>query len=65
MEFLNRKQAAEYLGISLTTLDNLRLEQKISFYQKNPGCKVQFSKAQLDKYLEKVEREAKEPRKRK
>ena len=65
MDFLNRKQAAKFLGVSLSTLDTLRYEHKISYYQKHPGCKVQFSKAQLEKYLDRVEREVREARKRK
>ena len=45
MEFFSRKQTAKMLGVSLSTLDNLRQERKIGYYQKYPGCKVQFTQA--------------------
>ena len=62
MEFFSRKQTAKMLGVSLSTLDNLRQEGKIGYYQKYPGCKVQFTQAHIDKYLKRVEREDREPK---
>ena len=56
------KQTAKMLGVSLSTLDNLRQERKIGYYQKYPGCKVQFTQAHIDKYLKRVEREDREPK---
>jgi len=56
MEFFSRKQTAKMLGVSLSTLDNLRQERKIGYYQKYPGCKVQFTQAHIDKYLKRVAR---------
>ncbi len=64
MELFSRKQAAEMLGVSLSTLDNLRNERKIGYYQKYPGCKVQFTQAHIDKYLKRVEREDQEIKKK-
>ena len=56
MLYLNsRKEAAELLGVGLTTLDALRQSGRIGFYQRRPGCKVQFTQAHIDRYLEQVE----------
>lgn len=57
-----KKADAKMLGVSLSTLDNLRQERKIGYYQKCPGCKVQFTQAHIDKYLKRVEREDREPK---
>ena len=55
MRLYSRKEAAELLGIGLTTLDALRDTGKIGFYQRRPGCKVQFTQAHIDRYLQQVE----------
>ena len=55
MHLYSRKEAAELLGIGLTTLDALRETGKIGFYQRRPGCKVQFTQAHIDRYLQQVE----------
>ena len=55
MRLYSRKEAAELLGIGLTTLDALRESGKIGFYQRRPGCKVQFTQAHIDLYLQQVE----------
>lgn len=48
MRLYSRKEAAELLGIGLTTLDALRESGKIGFYQRRPGCKVQFTQTHID-----------------
>ena len=55
MRLYSRKEAAELLGIGLTTLDALRESWKIGFYQRRPGCKVQFTQTHIDRYLQQVE----------
>lgn len=55
MRLYSRKEAAELLGVGLTTLDALRDSGRIGFYQRRPGCKVQFTQAHIDRYLEQVE----------
>ncbi len=42
MELLTRKEAAAELGISVNTLDKLREERKIGFYQTCYGGRVRF-----------------------
>ena len=56
MKLYSRMEAAEMLGIGLTTLDKLRKSGKIGSYQAVPGGKVQFTDAQLESYLERAER---------
>ena len=55
MRLYSRKEAAELFGIGLTTLDALRESGKIVFYQRRPGCKVQFPQAHIARYLQQVE----------
>ena len=55
MRLYSRKEAAELLGIGLTTLDALRESGKIGFYQRRPGCKVQFTQAHIYRYLQQME----------
>ena len=57
----SRKGTAKILGISFKTLDALREDKRIGYYQVRPGCKVQFTQAQIDKYLKKSERGMKTP----
>ena len=54
MKLYSRKETAELLGIGLTTLDALRETGRIGFYQRRPGCKVQFTQAHIDQYLQQV-----------
>lgn len=55
MTLYSRAEAAELLGIGLTTLDKLRRKGKIGYYQIRPGCKVQFSQMHIDKFLNRNE----------
>ena len=55
MRLYTRKETAELLGIGLTTLDALRETGRIGFYQRRPGCKVQFTQVHIDQYLQRVE----------
>ncbi len=50
-----RKEAAEVLGISMTTLDKLRRERKIGYYQMHSRCWIRFSQAHIDQYLRALE----------
>ena len=45
MKLYSRVEAAEMLGIGLTTLDKLRKSGKIGYYQAVPGGKVHFTDA--------------------
>ena len=63
MKLYTRIEAAALLGVGLTTLDKLRREGKLDYYQVTPGGKVQFTRAQLDAYLNRAERKAKRTRK--
>ena len=58
MKLYSRTEAADMLGIGLTTLDKLRKTGKIGYYQAVPGGKVQFTSEQLESYLKRVERQA-------
>ena len=40
MRLYSRAETAKKLGIGLATLDRLRAEGKIGFYQQRPNCKV-------------------------
>ena len=55
MKLYSRKETAELLGIGLTTLDALRETGRIGYYQRRPGCKVQFTQVHIDQYLQRVE----------
>lgn len=48
MEMYNRQEAAAILGISLNTLDKLREDKKIGYYQSCPGGKVQFTRRHVE-----------------
>ena len=50
MKLYSRVEAAGMLGVGLTTLDKLRKEGKLGYYQATPGGKVKFTRAQLDAY---------------
>ena len=56
MRLYSRAETAKKLGIGLATLDRLRAEGKIGFYQQRPNCEVQFTQVHIDRYLEHVER---------
>ena len=58
MKLYSRNEAAEMLGIGLTTLNKLQKTGKIGYYQAVPGGKVQFTSEQLESYLKRVERQA-------
>lgn len=50
--WMNAKQAAEYLGISVASLHKLTAEREIPFEQDGPGCKVWMKRSQLDRWRE-------------
>ena len=62
MKLYTRIEAAAFLGVGLTTLDKLRKEGKLDYHQATFGGKVQFTRAQLDAYLERSERKPKRAR---
>ena len=49
MRLYSRAETAKKLGIGLATLDRLRAEGKIGFYQQRPNCKVQFTQVHIDR----------------
>lgn len=51
-EYLNVKEASEYLSISESTLYKLTSSKSISYYQPN-GKLILFKKCDLDSYIEK------------
>lgn len=59
MKLYTRKEAAQILGVGLTTLDKLRNTGRLGYYQAVPGGKVQFTQQQLDAFLIKAERHPK------
>lgn len=63
MKLYEKTDAAEYLHISLSTLNTLIAAKRISYF-KNPGLRgrVLFSQEHLDKYLEFNQVEAMERR---
>jgi excisionase family DNA binding protein len=46
--WLNTRQAAEYLGISLNALHKLTAARAIPFEQDRPGAKCWFRRSELD-----------------
>ena len=50
-----RKEAAEYLGISITTLDELRRGGLISFFQYTKNGLILFSENHIAEFLKKSE----------
>ncbi len=60
MKFYTRKETAAILGVSLTTLDNMRKNRKIGFYQTMPGGKLQFTQRHIEQYWDRIEKEPRE-----
>ena len=60
MEYYTRKETAAILGVSLTTLDNMRKSRRIGFYQSMPGGKLLFSKRHIEQYWDRIEKEPRE-----
>ena len=60
MELFNRRETAAILGVSLTTLDKMRENKKIGYYQSCPGGKVQFTRKHIEQYWERIESEPRE-----
>ena len=59
-ELFNRRVMAATLGVSLTTLDKMRENKKIGYYQSCPGGKVQFTRKHIEQYWERIESEPRE-----
>lgn len=59
VKLLNRKEAAEILGISVATLDTLKYNGKISYVQYTPRGAVFFTEAGLQEYIAKCTHRAK------
>lgn len=51
MNLYSRNQAAEYLGISVRTLDRLAERREIAYIQPEKGYRVQYTAKALDDYL--------------
>lgn len=47
-EWLDSRQAAEYLGVHRDTLRKLAAERAIASHQDGPGCKLFFKRSDLD-----------------
>ena len=60
MPMYTREEAAEILGVCVNTLDRMRKERKIGYYQARPRCAVKFSQEHIDRYLKRVEQNPKE-----
>lgn len=58
--FLNVGEAAEYLTVSTRTLRRYVAEGRLAYYR--VGRELRFKRADLDRYLESLRREALEPR---
>ena len=50
-QLLNKKQAAEYLGVSTRTLDRRVTDGRLSYVSDHPGTRVFFRQVDLDKYI--------------
>ena len=50
-KMLNRREAAERLGISVATLDSLKYSGKITYVQYTPRGAVFFTEAGLQEYI--------------
>ena len=50
MPMYTREEAAEILGVCVNTLDRMRKERKIGYYQARPRCAVKFSQEHIDKH---------------
>lgn len=61
-ELLTRAEAASYLGISLTTLDNERLSGRLAYIQRKANGKVWISVEAIKAYLAKGTHTAKPER---
>jgi len=55
---MTRKEAAQYLGISLSTLDRAREDRKIAFIQYTPGGAVLFEEKDVADYMERYRQAA-------
>lgn len=53
---LNRAQAAEYLGISVRSLDRRAHEGRIPYISDRPGARVLYSTDALDRYIRQATR---------
>lgn len=49
---LSRSKAAEYLGISVRTLDRRTKARQIPVVRPRPGGKVQYLRRDLDRFIE-------------
>ncbi len=49
-QLYSRKEAAEFLGISVATLDRARLSKEIAYVQYGYGCRVKFTALALQEY---------------
>ena len=58
-KLLTRKQAAEYLGISIATLDKARFEREIAYVQYRPNGCVFFTEQALQEYVARAVHRAK------
>lgn len=59
MELLTRRQAAERLGITVVTLDEVRRGGYLAYIQRRPGGKVYITDEAINDYLARATHPAK------
>ena len=60
MKYYTRKETAAILGVSLSTLDTMRKNRTIGFYQAVPGGKLHFTQRHIEHYWDRIEKEPRE-----
>ncbi len=58
-KLFTRKEAAEYLGISLTRLDEARRRREIAYIQYNENGKIFFTQQALEEFVARATHRAK------
>jgi hypothetical protein len=48
--WMNSREAASYLGLTVTALHKLSAARAIPFEQEGPGCKLWFQRSELDRW---------------
>jgi excisionase family DNA binding protein len=56
---MNAETAANYLDVSIERIRKLKERQEIPFHQEGPGCRVLFTRTDLDKWMTTFRHDAK------
>jgi excisionase family DNA binding protein len=59
-EWMSVPTAARYLDISEERLRKLIGRRQVPFYQEGPGCRISFCRSELDEWMQRFRREARE-----